>query len=186
MTLHALSSIEPLDVSLPSFGFRLRRWLRRATTPGARDAALLERSDPEATPTPGLIPRLRSDHRGLLARYHRLLDLLASGDADAVPRELQLLRAKFEAHVAHENLRFYGEIEAKLEGRTDDLCRIRDFHREMDRIGRTLLAFVARYEASGITPSNLAAFEGELRQVGALLAQRIEREEADLYPLYEA
>lgn len=165
----------------PSLWRRLRRWWRADARAASRDAYRRASS----TYSPQLIPRLCHDHRKLLARYHGLLDLLACGDDPALPRELDLFKASFDAHVAQENLRFYAEIEARLQGQAKALKQIQDFQREMDRIGRVLLAFLARYRDAGVTPVNRAAFEAELRQVGALLAQRIEREESELYPLYE-
>jgi hypothetical protein len=54
----------------------------------------------------------------------------------------------------------------------------------MNSIARAVVNFVKKYRSEGVSGQTVADFLVELRQVGALLLKRIEREEKELYALY--
>jgi len=132
--------------------------------------------------SPQLIGRLCGDHQQLLGLYQAMLDLLAQQRYEQIPAALGAFKSKFDAHVLHENLRFYCYLEQKLGGQ--ELATMKDFRSNMNRIARGVINFVRKYQAAGVAAANRRVFEEELRLIGTLLLQRIQAEEQDLYPLY--
>jgi hypothetical protein len=55
----------------------------------------------------------------------------------------------------------------------------------MNTIARAVVEFVKKYQRLGIDHSLQVQFTVDYRAVGGLLVQRIEREEGNLYPLYQ-
>ena len=62
---------------------------------------------------------------------------------------------------------------------------IRDFRREMNGIARAVVDFVKKYHMYEFDEYTRRSFLKEYAAVGGLLAQRIQREESNLYPLYQ-
>lgn len=136
--------------------------------------------------SPQLISRLHGDHGSLIELFQGLEGLVQTQRLAELPAALASFKSKFDVHVLNENLRFYCYLEQRLEQRPADLALIRQFRREMDAIAREVVDFARRYQDSGVDAGTQQAFANDLRQMGRRLAQRIQREEADLYPLYEA
>lgn len=134
--------------------------------------------------SPELIDGLKGDHADLLRRYGDIEQLALKGQYAALPMALAGFKNKFDVHVLHENLQFYCYLEQRLARDADTLTLIKDFRSEMNAIARGVVNFVKKYRTVGVQPGNGAEFLAELRSVGALLVQRVEREEKDLYTLY--
>ena len=134
--------------------------------------------------SPQLIGRLCGDHATLLAVYQSVVDMLAQHQYAQIPATLGTFKTKFDVHLLNENLRFYCYLEQSLKTQPAELAMIRDFRREMNGIARGVVGFVRKYQAAGVSAANRQGFDAELRAVGALLVERIEREEQDLYTLY--
>ena len=98
---------------------------------------------------------------------------------------LSAFKAKFDLHILEENLHFYCYIEEKLSARAESQALIKTFRSEMNAIARGVVNFIKKYRMAGVRLSNGKEFLTELRQFGALLVQRIGREENDLYTLYQ-
>jgi hypothetical protein len=134
--------------------------------------------------SPELIPQLKDDHAGLL-RLHGQIEALAMGGRFAeIAPALRTFKSKFDLHTLTENVKFYCYLEENLGRKPGALRTIREFRREMNTIARGVVNFVRKYQESGVTAANGAGFLTELRAIGALLVQRVQREEHDLYPLY--
>lgn len=131
-----------------------------------------------------LINDLRGDHAELLEQYAGIEKLAVEGRYASIPPVLSAFKANFDIHILNENLHFYCYVEQKLSGTPDKLDVIKAFRTEMNGIARGVVNFVKKYNMAGVRPSNGGEFLVELRQVGKLLVQRIQREEQDLYPLY--
>lgn len=140
------------------------------------------RRDQAISYSPQLIGRLCGDHQQLLGLYQAVLDMLGQQRYEQIPAALDSFKSKFDAHVLNENLRFYCYVEQKLGG--PDLATMKDFRSDMNSIARGVVNFVRKYQAAGVSTANSRVFEEELRLIGALLLQRIQAEEQDLYPLY--
>ncbi|MGH8539433.1 MAG: hemerythrin domain-containing protein [Stenotrophobium sp.] len=136
------------------------------------------------TYSPTLIQSLEGDHAELLQMYTQVDQMLKRGDYEAIVPALGTFKTKLDVHILNENLRFYCYLEEHLAGSPDELNVMKDFRREMNDIARGVVNFVRKYQMAGVTLSNHKNFGNEFQQVGALLAQRIEREERGLYILY--
>ena len=133
-----------------------------------------------------LVNGLKRDHRELVDLYGRIGRLIESGHFGDIPGELLVFKTRLEAHLLTENVRFYTYLEQSLEGDADNVAIIHDFRREMNTIARAVIEFVKRYQTARFDEPQRKQFTDEYAKVGGLLAQRIEREESNLYPLYQA
>lgn len=133
---------------------------------------------------PGLIARYRNDHRGLLEMYDRVHADLAAGNFASVKRGLADFRSKLQEHLLSENVKLYVYLSRQLAANEESSRLINDFRMEMNGIGRAVMDFVRKYTEGDLGPSQVTAFKKELDEIGAILKQRIGREETALYPLY--
>ena len=72
----------------------------------------------------------------------------------------------------------------RSQGDADSTALVRSFRREMNAIARGVVDFVKKYQLSTFDQQAREEFTEDYKTVYGLLAQRIEREEASLYPLY--
>lgn len=135
---------------------------------------------------PTLVNGLKRDHRELVDMYGKIGRLIEGGHFGDIPGELLVFKTRLEAHLLTENVRFYTYLEQSLESDTDNAAIIHDFRREMNGIARAVIEFVKRYQVARFDEATKRQFTDEYAKVGGLLAQRIEREESNLYPLYQA
>jgi hypothetical protein len=135
--------------------------------------------------SPELIRGLKGDHAELLKLYGEIERMAIEGRYAAIPASLGTFKTKLDVHLLNENLHFYCYVEEKAQ-RTEDRELIKGFRTEMNAIARGVLNFVKIYRQAGVHPANGQTFLSELRQVGALLVKRIEREEGELYSLYRS
>jgi hypothetical protein len=132
-----------------------------------------------------LVPSLKGDHAELVGMYGQLGQDVRSGQFQRIPNALLAFKTRLEAHLLIENVRFYVYLEQSMAGDSDNMAIIRDFRREMNGIARGVVEFVRRYQQQHVHAGNQADFMLEYEEVGKLLAMRIEREEGNLYPLYQ-
>ena len=135
--------------------------------------------------SPELIGALEADHAQLLQQYGEIERMATGGQFAGLPLALGAFKAKFDVHVLNENLHFYCYLEHKLGGSPESLAVMQDFRGEMNAIARGVVNFVKKYRIAGVRQGNVAEFLEDLRTVGGLLAHRVEREEKDLYTLYQ-
>ena len=134
--------------------------------------------------SPELVANLRADHAELMRQCAALERMAIAGRFGGVAPALAAFKARFDAHLLHENLHFYGYLEETLAADLEAQALIRDFRYEMTEISKGVVHFVRQFGIDGLR-LNGAAFLAELRIVGAALRQRARREECDLYPLYQ-
>lgn len=151
---------------------------------GGRTPGETVRDHSRSNYAPELIAGLKVDHAELLRQHAALERMAIEGRYPEIPAAIAELKEKFDGHVLHENLHFYGYIQDKARS-LQERELIKNFRSEMNPVGHAVVAFVKRYLASGVTSLNSQAFRAELHQVGLLLARRIEREEKELYTLYQ-
>lgn len=132
-----------------------------------------------------LVPTLKQDHHDLVALFSEIGCCAKLDRFEDVPMLLTRFKMNFEAHLIAENVRFYNYVERALEGDSENTMLIRSFRREMNAIARGVVDFVKKYQLTGFDTDERTAFLEDYRSVGDLLAQRIQREEASLYPLYQ-
>lgn len=132
-----------------------------------------------------LVASLKRDHADLVALYQRIGQSQQAGKFNEIRAELINFKTRFEAHILTENVRFYTYLEQSLTANGDNVDLMRDFRREMNAIARGAVDFVKRYQSAAFDQVQREQFAQDYQAVGALLTQRIEREEASLYPLYQ-
>lgn len=134
---------------------------------------------------PQLIKSLEKDHGDLVSLFGLIGDCARNGNYTRIPQLLTDFKTGFEAHLIAENVRFYNYVETSLENDQENYALIRSFRREMNQIARGVVAFVKQYQLSHFSEEARRTFIDDYESVGALLTQRIEREERSLYPLYQ-
>ncbi|MDR2186609.1 MAG: hemerythrin domain-containing protein [Azonexus sp.] len=150
-----------------------RRSHERRVAPGTHI-----RYDPELT------KQLSKEHRALFELLDKINHAVEWRDMVTASRRLEAFRTAFQSHLLTENVRLYVYLERLFADDPASHSLIRDFHREMDELGRTVLKFFTKYEGLAKQPELAASFSRDLAAAGKALTNRIEREEKMLYPLY--
>lgn len=133
---------------------------------------------------PDLIASLKDDHQDLVHIFQRIDTTCRTLDFPSCMEALKRFRSRFTDHLIVENTRFYLYVKHAMEASDPASAQLaRDFQHEMHQIARVVTSFVDKYSVDEEALKN-AAFGEELQGIGRALAQRIEREEKALYPLY--
>lgn len=133
---------------------------------------------------PELVPSLKRDHGDLVKLYGAIGDLAKQGDFQQIPQMLNAFKVHLEGHLIAENVRFYNYVENAMQGDPESTALVRSFRREMNAIARGVVDFVKKYQVAAFDDAMRREFMADYQTVYGLLAQRIEREESSLYPLY--
>jgi regulator of sigma D len=133
---------------------------------------------------PSLIDRLQSDHRELLNLFGAISKAGKEGNLKAAEEYLEQFRKAITDHLLKENVSLYVYLERLTREDPDSLEIMRGFRREMDGIGRAVVAFLGKYKSIGSQPELAPYFATDLADVGKVLGDRIRREESTLYPMY--
>lgn len=135
---------------------------------------------------PLLIQRLRADQQRMLELFTQTQDLLNSRDYHGVKRKLGEFRILLQDHLMTANVKFYVYMTRVLANDPAKSAVINDCRREMLANSRQLMDFLRTYTAVSLDDSLAATFQIDLLGIGGILVQRIEREQATLFPLYSA
>jgi hypothetical protein len=164
----------------------LKRWMGNeapAAPPPRQSAA------PAAARSPAydsrLIESLKHDHHDLVELFQQIGEVAERGRFHELPQKLMAFKTGLESHVISENVRFYNYVENSLASDEENLALIRSFRREMNAIARGVVDFVKKYQRAQFNEGVREMFLRDYAVVGGLLTQRIQREEANLYPLYQ-
>lgn len=135
---------------------------------------------------PSLIANLTADHQRLLKLFGEVLRLAESGAWPQVPPVLQQFRVTLTDHLLTEGAKLYAFMGIQLRDDSDTYQVFQGYKREMGKIGKVVLSFVDEYlDARALaTPEQKQRFVSTAKSISAALADRIQREEAQLYPLY--
>lgn len=131
-----------------------------------------------------LIDQLKGDHVRLVNEFTSLMPALKSGDVKGFKAKLSGFKTDFQGHIIKENVKFYVYLEQSLAGDETNLELMRDFRREMNTISRAVVNFCNRYTEDSMDATGVANFQRESNDIAQALLRRIEREERDLYTLY--
>lgn len=134
--------------------------------------------------SPELIAKFKHDHQQLLQLFGATKAAATAGDVVTAAARLDDFRGALQGHLLNENIRLYIYLEHALAANPDSHALVRGFRHEMDEIGKAVVSFLAKYRELASKPELAAPFSEELDGVGAVLVQRIQREEETLYPLY--
>jgi hypothetical protein len=163
----------------------LRRLMGRDAPAQAAPAPLTHGTAQSPRYDSALVDALKRDHGELVRMYTDIGRLPERGRWNEIPAQLVAFKSRLEAHLLAENVRFYNYVEYTLRDDSEDLMLIRSFRREMNTIARGVIDFVKKYQHGVFDERARKSFLEDYQGVGALLTQRIEREEGSLYPLYQ-
>lgn len=135
---------------------------------------------------PALVHQLTDEHLVLLQAFGAIQSAAAQGNLAEAASLLEKFRVRLQGHLLTENVRLYIYLEHQLAGDPSSFALIHEFRQEMDGIGKALATFLRKYQNLAAEPGLAPAFVDELAGVGKVLVERIQREEATLYPLYTA
>jgi len=155
-----------------------------ASVPPVEDAGARTAPGTRIHFNPELIPRLTADHQRLLQGFTSIREAAAGGDLATAAQRLETFRNDLQGHLLTENIRFYVYLEHALADAPENHALMRGFRHEMDDIGKAVVAFLGRYRALADDPGLAEGFARDLEGIGAVLVERIRREEETLYPLY--
>lgn len=131
-----------------------------------------------------LVPHLHADHLMLAEIFTTIDNAFQAGDLAATVRHMNHFRMAVQAHLLSENVRLYIYLEHALAHDAVSHALIHEFRHEMDSIGKAVLTFLGKYRELDTQPNLAVSFGSDLKAVGKVLVERIEREESTLYPLY--
>lgn len=149
--------------------------------------------EPEATPhapgtqltyDPNLIIRFKGHHVSLLKLFNNIQKASANREYDQVTESLESFRRVLQQHLMEENLRLYIYLRKCLAQDPDSAELAASMKREMGRIGKNVTEFINHYSEFGVNDDNIEKFRHDLVHIGAILQDRIQREEESLYTLY--
>ena len=132
-----------------------------------------------------LIPSLLNDHQQLVEMYGRIGTLIPQGNFTEIQSLLGVLKNEFNRHIMQENVSFYCYIEQQFAQDENHLETIKEYRKEMNGISHAFIKFIKKWQAENISLDNLTEFQTEYNAIGDVLAQRINREENELYTLYQ-
>ncbi len=132
----------------------------------------------------GLVDKLKADHRELVRIYTAIKRAAAENRFADLHDLLAQFKVNFQLHIAAENVKFYVYVQQHAQD-AETSAFIADVRREMNDIARAVLKFVDAYMSAPPTPVTVTDFAAELDQIGAVLVQRVEKEENRLYSLYQ-
>ena len=133
---------------------------------------------------PNLITQLELNHQQLLALYINIGGCLDLKEYHLLPDQLIQFRQDLKAHLELENIKFYGYLEQNLKEQNQAFLSVRQFRREMRAIDRTVLKFLDYWIDFGINRASASEFKAEYEAMGSALINRIERQEKELYIMY--
>ncbi len=131
-----------------------------------------------------LIDRLQNDHKTLLQIYTEINTALDKQNFKVIAEKLAKFRVGLTDHLLTENVKLYVFLDNELASDAMNSELIRSFRREMDGIGKTVMDFLRKYQASGVNADNAVDFRKDFGKLGEVLSDRISREESTLYLLY--
>lgn len=154
--------------------------------PRRRDAAADENLAPgtEISYDPHLIERFEGHHRTLLKLFEDIDSAAGQYEFGKLSDLLARFKRVLQEHLLEENLKLYTYMQACMRNDPDNAEIMRDMKAEMGRIGRDVNRFIGTWTHQVIDASNIQDFQRELKGIGEVLTDRIEREENTLYPLY--
>lgn len=136
---------------------------------------------------PELIGGLLHDHSAVRELVEQINRLATDGRLMDVPAFLLTLRNAFKVHVGQEDVKLYIYMKyafAATDKASADI--VAAYQNEMSKTGRVVDKFISKYQEMTYPESALThSFAKEWAGIVAALADRMEREETTLYPLYK-
>lgn len=133
---------------------------------------------------PDLIPRFQKTHQALQKLYVSIQVATEGNDFVGAQKSLDAFRKTLTGHLLEENVKLYTYLARCLAADPANKDLIGSMKSEMGQIGTTVMTFINQYSQTGLTPFNKRQFLEGWGGIGAVLTDRIEREETSLYTMY--
>ncbi len=133
---------------------------------------------------PMLIEGLKFEHQNLISIYQHIMDSAEKKEYPILLKALSDFSNALSAHLTKEDIELYIFLEFIAQGKDREV--IRDFRLEMGGIAKIVIGVINKYNNTAVSDENVVDFIQEFSELGGVLVDRIEREEATLYPLYHA
>ncbi|HEX7340033.1 MAG TPA: hemerythrin domain-containing protein [Rhodanobacteraceae bacterium] len=169
----------------------LSKWFGKGSKSPASDRIGVDFAATGAPYAPGtriaydaeLITRFEGHHKSLLKLFDNLSRLADERAYDRLGPALKKFLNVLQQHVLEENLKLYVYLEKCIDD-GDHAQMMHEMKLEMGQIGRRVRAFVRHHIEFAVNADNIVKFRQELKEIGAVLVDRIQREEDGLYKLY--
>jgi hypothetical protein len=132
-----------------------------------------------------LLISLKEGHRDLITQFVSIGHFAQRGPLGEMPATLASFKLALQKHLITINVGFYTYIEYNLAGDEENLRLIHSFRRELNTSARSLARFIEKYDRFDLKETQRQLLLKDYAKVGSLLAQRIQREEANIFPLYQ-
>lgn len=135
-----------------------------------------------------LVQGLVNDHRQLLQAFGILKKSAEAEDPAAFKQALLVFKDLLVPHLMQESIKLYTYLrqELKAQGNQQAYQMVNGYKSEMGGIGDAAMRFVQAYTDTANAYIDFAQVRVALGEIGRLLGDRIRREEAELYPLYQS
>lgn len=133
---------------------------------------------------PELIKQLKADHQAVFNLYQEIKTALEQDKLESVAEKLTIFQTQLHDHLLNENVRLYAYLEACFAHDSTQHELIRGFRQEMNGIAKNARGFLKKYAELAEKPELHAHFMPELNATWGVFADRLRREEQNLYPLY--
>ncbi|GGZ96962.1 hypothetical protein GCM10008090_01510 [Arenicella chitinivorans] len=128
-----------------------------------------------------LVPTLEQEHKELMAVYWKALAAAQNHKTELTRKLLLKFKEQFVDHLLKENTSLYIYLR-KTAKKPSAKQAVTSVKSEMDKIARSIMRFLE--EATKADAVYDVVFVDRLTQMGEALTQRIEKEEAYVYPNY--
>ena len=133
-----------------------------------------------------LISTLEHDHEDLFNLYNQVLASAKNEEFSTLQLSLVEFATSFTTHIKVEDEQLYGYLiflashKSELEQKV-----VADFADEMKEISSSIFNILSHSPYIPVSKQTVVEFTQEFENIGALLTDRIEREEKVLYPIYK-
>jgi len=134
---------------------------------------------------PILIDTLVLEHKKLLQIYTEVLQALSEQDFVFASKKLTEFGQGLRAHLLREHVELYVYLEYVLANDADTFKEMHALRVEMDGISAKVMGFLHAHEGANLNDRTVDSFRRNFIQIGKVLTGRIEREEKNLYTLYQ-
>lgn len=134
--------------------------------------------------SPELVGKFEQEHQRFFALHGAILDAQERRELSAIPPLMNEFEALLTGHLLSERVRLYAYMDAYFSADQKTRTMLREYRTEMDRIGDSVMQLFRKYRNIETDSTLTQTFNRDFEELGKILAERMQREESILYPLY--
>ncbi len=134
--------------------------------------------------SPELIGKFEQEHQRFFALHSAILNAQEREELFAIPPLMSEFEAALTGHLLSERVRLYAYMDAYFFADQKTQAMLREYRSEMDRIGDSVMQLFRKYRDIDTDATLKQTFSHDFEELGKILAERMQREESILYPLY--